>query len=86
MEQSSSEKKQTVRHQFDSYCKMVLHGEKVNYEKEMEYRGRHEISLSQVSEEELSRLNTVDEYIAESEMFRVLDMTLRLRTSFLAKH
>ncbi len=39
MEQSSSERKQTVRHQFDSFCKMVLHGEKVNYEKEMEYRG-----------------------------------------------
>ena len=37
MEQSSSEKKQTIRHQFDSFCKMVLHGEKVNYEKEMEY-------------------------------------------------
>ena len=44
MEQSSSERKQTVRHQFDSFCKMVLHGEKVNYEKEMEYRRRHEIS------------------------------------------
>ena len=50
MEQSSSEKKQTVRHQFDSFCKMVLHGEKVNYEKEMQYRGRYEISLSQVPE------------------------------------
>ena len=52
MEQSSSERKQTVRHQFDSFCKMVLHGEKVNYEKEMEYQRRHEISLSQVPEEE----------------------------------
>ena len=58
MEQSSSEKKQTVRHQFDSFCKMVLHGEKVNYEKEMEYRNRHEISLSQVSEKELNRSRT----------------------------
>lgn len=33
MEQSSSDK-QTVRHQFDRFCKMVLHGEKVNYENE----------------------------------------------------
>ena len=85
MEQSSSEKKQTVRHQFDSYCKMVLHGEKVNYEKEMEYRGRHEISLSQVPEEELSRLNTVDEYIAESEMFRVLDYDIEVKDELLSE-
>ena len=85
MEQSSSERKQTVRHQFDSFCKMVLHGEKVNYEKEMEYRGRHEISLSQVPEEELSRLYTVDEYIAESEMFRVLDYDIEVKDELISE-
>ena len=85
MEQSSSERKQTVRHQFDSFCKLVLHGEKVNYEKEMEYRGRHEISLSQVPEEELSRLNTVDEYIAESEMFRVLDYDIEVKDELISE-
>ena len=85
MEQSSSEKKQTIRHQFDSFCKMVLHGEKVNYEKEMEYRGRHEISLSQVPEEELSRLNTVDEYITESEMFRVLDYDIEVKDELIGE-
>ena len=35
MEQSSSDKEQTVRRQFDSFCKLVLRGEKVNYEKEI---------------------------------------------------
>ena len=85
MGQSSSEKKQTIRHQFDSFCKMVLHGEKVNYEKEMDYRCRHEISLSQVSEEELSRLNTMDEYIAESEMFRVLDYDIEVKDELIGE-
>ena len=85
MGQSSSEKKQTIRHQFDSFCKMVLHGEKVNYEKEMEYRNRHEISLSQVSEKELSRLNTMDEYITESEMFRVLDYDIEVKDELIGE-
>lgn len=52
---------------------MVLHGEKVNYEKEMDYRSRHEVSISHLTEEELSCLSTMDEYAAESEIFRVFD-------------
>ncbi len=85
MEQSSSERKQTIRHQFDSFCKMVLHGEKVNYEKEMEYRGRHEISLSQVSEEELNRLNMMDKYISETEIFRVLDYDIEVKDELISE-
>ena len=73
MVQSSREKMQTVRHQFDYFCKKILHGEKVNYEREMEYRGKHEISFSQLTQEELSQLKSMDEYTAEEEMFRVLD-------------
>ena len=69
MVQSSREKMRTVRHQFDYFCKKILHGEKVNYEREMEYRGKHEISFSQLTQEELGRLNSMDEYTAEEEMF-----------------
>lgn len=85
MGQSSSERKQTIRHQFDRYCKLVLHGEKVNYEKEMEYRGRHEISLSQVSEEELNRLNTMNKYISETEIFRVLDYEIEVKDELISE-
>lgn len=73
MVQSSKEKMRTVRHQFDYFCKKILHGEKVNYEREMEYRRKHEISFSQLTQEELGQLNSMDEYTAEEEMFRVLD-------------
>lgn len=85
MEQSSSEKKQTIRHQFDSFCKMVLHGEKVNYEKEMDYRSRHEVSFSELTEEELSRLNSTDEYIEESEKFRVLDYDIEVKDELIGE-
>ena len=39
MVQSSKEKMRTVRHQFDYFCKKILHGEKVNYEREMDESG-----------------------------------------------
>lgn len=85
MEQSSSGKEQTVRHQFDSFCKLVLHGEKANYEKEMDYRNRHEISISCLTEEELGCLNTIDEYTAESEMFRVLNYDIEVKDELLGE-
>lgn len=85
MEQSSSGKEQTVRHQFDSFCKLVLHGEKVNYEKEMDYRNRHEISISCLTEEELSCLNTMDEYMVESEIFRVFDYDIEVKDELLVE-
>ena len=84
MEQSSSDK-QTVRHQFDCFCKMVLHGEKVNYEKEMDYRSKHEVSFSQLTEEELRCLNTMDEYITESGKFRVLDYDIEVKDELISE-
>ena len=56
MEQSSFQDEQTVRHQFDSLCKLALKSEVVNYEKHMAYRQKYEVMLSELSEKELSRL------------------------------
>ena len=85
MVQSSREKMRTVRHQFDYFCKKILHGEKVNYEREMESRGKHEISFSQLTQEELRRLNSMDEYTAEEEMFRVLDYDVVVKDDLISE-
>ena len=85
MVQSSGEKMRTVRHQFDCFCKKILHGEKVNYEREMEYRGKHEISFSQLTQEELGRLNSMDEYTAEEAMFRVLDYDVVVKDDLISE-
>ena len=50
MEQSSFQDEQTVRHQFDYLCKLALKSEVVNYEKHMAYRQKHEVMLSELSE------------------------------------
>ena len=85
MVQSSREKMRTVRHQFDYFCKKILHGEKVNYEREMEYRRKHEISFSQLTQEELGRLNSMDEYTAEETMFRVLDYDVVVKDDLISE-
>lgn len=85
MEQSSSDKEQTVRHQFDRFCRLVLHGEKVNYEKEMDNRSRHEVSISHLTEEELSCLSTRDEYEAEAEIFRVFNYDIEVKNELLGE-
>ena len=78
MEQSSSEKQLRIRKQFDSFCKTLLKNEMIDYERARSYRQKHEVSFSELTQEELSRLNTEDDYIAESEVFRVLDYVILL--------
>ena len=72
MEQSSFQDEQTVRHQFDSLCKLALKSEVINYEKHMAYRQKYEVMLSELSEKELSRLFIMEEHEMETHRFQVL--------------
>ena len=65
MGQPSSKDEMTIRHQFDRLCQMALKGEAVNYYKHMDYRRKHEVTFSELSEKELSKLFTMDEYGTE---------------------
>ena len=56
MGQPSSKDEMTIRHQFDRLCQMALKGEAVNYYKHMDYRRKHEVTFSELSEKELSKL------------------------------
>ena len=85
MEQSSSEKQLRIRKQFDSFCKTLLKNEMIDYERARSYRLKHEVSFSELSQEELNRLNTVDEYITESEVFRVLDYDIEVKDELIGE-
>ena len=71
MGQPSSKDEMTIRHQFDRLCQMALKGEAVNYYKHMDYRRKHEVAFSELSEKELSKLFTMDEYGTEYHHFEV---------------
>ena len=61
MELTPSQKK-TVRHQFDSFCKKVLREEVRDYAKQIAWRSEHEVSLSELSEEQINQAYILDEY------------------------
>ena len=85
MEQSSSEKQLRIKKQFDSFCKTLLKNEMIDYERARSYRQKHEVSFSELTQEELSRLNTEDDYIAESEVFRVLDYDIEVKDELISE-
>ena len=70
MELTPSQKK-TVRHQFDSFCRKVLREEARDYERHIAWRSDHEVSLSELSEEQERQMYVLDEYPSEQTHFRV---------------
>jgi RNA polymerase sigma factor (sigma-70 family) len=71
MELSSSQR-ETIRHQFDSFCKKVLREEYRDCVREAQRRLQYEVSFSELSPQELDQLYVVDEYPSDSHHFSVL--------------
>ena len=84
MEQSSFCDEQTIKHQFDSFCKKVLKGEAIDYQRHMMYRQKYEILLSELSERELGDVFIMDEYNVENSNFNVLGYQIEVKDSELA--
>ena len=59
MELTPSQKK-TVRHQFDSFCGKVLREEARDYKRHIEWRSDHEVSFSELSEEQERQMYVLD--------------------------
>jgi len=85
MEQSSSCKESTIRHQFDWICKLALKGEVANHHKHLAYRQKHEVTLSELSKKELSKLFTMDEYSVENYCFQVLGYDVEVKDALIAE-
>ena len=85
MGQPSSKDEMTIRHQFDRLCQMALKGEAVNYYKHMDYRRKHEVTFSELSEKELSKLFTMDEYGTEYHHFEVHGYDIEVKNSLIAE-
>lgn len=53
MEQSSSQDEMTVMHQFDRICQLALKNEAKDFLRYINYRRKHEITFSEMPEQEL---------------------------------
>lgn len=85
MRKSSSYDELTIRNQFDRICKLALQGEAVDYYRHIAYRKKHEVLLSELSQQEQDRLFTVDEYGAENQWFQALGYDIEVKDLLLAE-
>lgn len=84
MELTPSQKK-TARHQFDSYCRRILREKARDYIREISRLAEHEMSLSELSEEQMERLYVLDEYPSEQHHFDVQGYHVIVRDDKLAE-
>ncbi|MDR1892605.1 MAG: sigma-70 family RNA polymerase sigma factor [Oscillospiraceae bacterium] len=77
--------KKRIRQQFDSLAKKVLSGEANSYKKEITTRAKREITFSDLSEAELDKLLTVDEYSIDTTHYNVNGFDIAVRDDLLAE-
>ena len=85
MEHSSSMIQMRICRQFDSFCKIVLKNEAIDYERERKRLLRHEVSFSELRQGELIQLQHTDEYAIENEIFRVLSYEVEVKDELLVE-
>ena len=84
MELTPSQKK-TVRHQFDGFCRKVLREEARDYMRSLAKQSEREVSLSELSEEQMARLYVLDEYPSEQFHFDVQGYDIAVKDEKLAE-
>ena len=75
----------TIRHQFDSFCKKVLREELRDYERHIAWRSAHEVSFSELSEDQIGRTYFLDEYPSDSTQFEVRNYLVAIHDDRLAQ-
>ncbi len=73
-----------LRCQFDAFCKTVLKNEAKSYLSEMKRRRDREVSLSSLSQADLDKLCTADQYPSDSFVFSAYGYDLRIDDELVA--
>ena len=85
MEQSSSMIQMRICRQFDSFCKIVLKNEAIDYDRERKRLRKHEVTFSELTQGEWEQLKHMDEYAIENEIFRVLSYEIEVKDELLGE-
>ena len=76
--------KETVRHQFDSFCRKVLREEARDYERHIAWRYAHEVSFSELSEELTRYVSVLEKYPSGQTHFHVQGYDVAIENEDLA--
>ena len=72
------------RCRFDTYCKVVLRNEAKNHLRDLSRQRSREIQFSSLSQHEMDKLCTVDEYPSDSILFTAYGYVLHIRDELVA--
>lgn len=73
-----------ARHQFDAFCKTVLRHEAISYFRELNRQRKRAIQLSALSQHEMDKLYTVDEYPSNRFAFSAFGYVLYIQSELVA--
>lgn len=73
-----------ARHQFDAFCKTVLRNEARTHLRDLGRQRNRETEFSALSQHEMGKLCTMDEYPSDSVVFTAYGYTLHIREELMA--
>lgn len=76
---------EAVQKIFDCFCKRVLKNEAINIQKHNQYLNEKQVSLFQLSPEQLEQLAVYDEYPSDYWNFKVLEYDIEVKDELLAE-
>jgi len=80
----TSSQMETIRYQFECFCKRLLKNEKNSYARKMKHVAENETTFSELSQKEMDELFTVDEYPSEHFHFSVDGEAVPIKSESLA--
>lgn len=81
----TSSQKQTIRHQFDSFCKKILREEKVDFQRKLSSQMNREILFCEMTQQQIDELRIMDKYPSDMNMFKVMDFEVGVENDLLAE-
>lgn len=83
----SNQRQQSIRHQFDAFCKKVAKYEMINCYREQDRRGKREVVFSDLPKAvfEQFAFASYDEYFAEEHIFCVVGFNIPVKNELLAE-
>ena len=80
----TSYRKETIQHQFDCFCKKILRGEKIDYQRRLKLQADKEILFSEMRQKQIDELSVTDKYPSDKNYFTVKDFEITVESDLLA--
>lgn len=70
---------------FDCYCKKILKNEAINIQKQYQRMNSLQISLSELTPEQLAQLSISDEYSTDYDLYKVMGYDVKIKNELLSE-